>query len=134
MATYVQMRVASEAYAIPVERVVEVARLGTVTAVPGARPELLGVLSMRGHILPVVDLARVLGISRQGPPSQLLVAESGGLEAGFAIDEVTEVADMPEATADTESALLSGATLTAGNLIGVIDVPAVFGRLERARS
>jgi chemotaxis signal transduction protein len=134
MATYVQMQVASEAYAIPVERVVEVARLGTVTDVPGSRPELLGVLSIRGHILPVVDLAQVLGISRPGPPSQLLVAESGGLEAGFAIDEVTEVAEMPEATADTESELLSGATLTDGNLIGVIDVPAVFGQLERARS
>jgi chemotaxis signal transduction protein len=134
MATYVQMQVASEAYAIPVERVVEVARLGTVTAVPGSRPELLGVLSIRGHILPVVDLAQVLGISRPGPPSQLLVAESGGLEAGLAIDEVTEVAEMPEATADTESALLSGATLTDGTLVGVIDVPAVFGQLERARS
>lgn len=132
MTTYVQVRVASEAYAMPVEHVVEIARLGAITAVAGAPPELLGVLSIRGQILPVVDLARLLGLERPGRPRHLVVAESGGVPAGLAIDEVTEVGELPEPTAATESELLTGAVLTDGNLIGVIDVPAVFRRLERS--
>jgi len=77
---------------MPVENVLEVADLGQVRAVPGARPEVLGVRNRRGQILPVVDLARLLGIARPGPPSRLLVAEARGCQAGFAIDEVSWVA------------------------------------------
>lgn len=131
MTVYVRVRVASETYALPVEHVLEVARLGEVTAVPGARPEVIGLLSLRGRVLPVVDLARLLRISRREPPGQLLVAEWGGVRAGFAIDGVSEVGELPEPTAQTESDLLTGAVLTGGELIGVIDVPAVFARMRR---
>ena len=134
MTTYVRMRVAAEEYAIPVEHVIEVAPLGSVTAVPGARPEVLGVLSMRGCVLPVVDLARLLGLSGPEPPRQLLVAEHGGLAVGFAIDAVREVAELPPVTAEAETDLLTGATMTGSDLIGIIDVPALFSRIEGSGS
>ena len=76
MSVHVRLRVASEAYAIPVEHVLEIADLGQVRAVPGARPELLGVRNLRGQILPVSDLARLLEIPRTVPPGRLLVAEA----------------------------------------------------------
>jgi chemotaxis signal transduction protein len=132
MPVYVQLTVASEAYAMPVANVLEVAGLGPVRAVPGARPEVMGVRNMRGQILPVVDLARLLGIARTGPPGRLLVAEAGGCQAGFAIDEVGWVGDLADAAEDTESDMLAGAVLSEGDLIGVIDVPRVFGSLEGA--
>ena len=62
MRVYVRLRVAAETYAMPVEHVLEVAEIGLVRAVPRARPEMLGVWNLRGQILPVVDLAQLLGI------------------------------------------------------------------------
>lgn len=121
-----RLRVASEAYAVPVENVLQVALLGEVTAVPGAPPEMLGVLSLRGHILPVVSLAVLLGIPAKSPPARLLVAEEGGRQAGFAIDDVSQVGELDDPTEETESDLLAGATLTGNQLIGVLDVPRIF--------
>jgi purine-binding chemotaxis protein CheW len=130
---YVRLQVASEAYAMPVEHVLEVADLGDVTAVPGSRPEMLGVRNMRGQILPVVDLALLLGLPRAAPPGRLLVAQAGGHQAGFAIDEVSMVGDLADPAEETESDLLVGATLAGGDLVGVIDVPRVFASLEGTR-
>ena len=129
MAAYVQLRVAAETYAIPVEHALEVAELGELVVVPGARAELLGVRNLRGRILPVVDLAGLLGASRTEPAGKLLVTEADGEQAGLAIDDVSGVGELPEPTEDTASPLLRGAVLRDGELIGVLDVPALFRAL-----
>ena len=133
MGSYVRVRLAGEAYAMPVEHVLEAADLGYVRAVPGARPELLGVKSVRGQILPVVDLARMLGVPRTGPPGRLLVAEALGFRVGFAIDEVTGIGELGERNEDTESGVLAGATLSDGELVGFVDVLQVFESLDGTR-
>ena len=131
MSLYVRLRVASEDYAMPVEHVLQVAPLGDVTAVPGSPPQLLGVRNMRGQILPVVDLALLLRVPRTAPPTRLLVAEAGGRQAGFAIDQVSEVGELADPTEETDSDLLVGAALVGGDLIGIIDVTKVFAALEQ---
>lgn len=114
---------------MPVRYVLEVTDLGDVAAVPGSRPEMLGVRNVRGQILPVADLAMLLGIARTSPARRLLVAEAGGCQAGFTVDEVSDVGELDEPTEATESGLLVGATLADGELIGVIDVPRLFDSL-----
>ena len=64
MRSYVRLSLAAETYAVPVEHVLEAAELAQVRPVPGARPELLGVSNLRGQILPVADLAALLGAAR----------------------------------------------------------------------
>jgi chemotaxis signal transduction protein len=109
--------------------VLEVANLGEVTPVPGAPREILGVRNLRGKILPVVDLAALLGTRRTEPPGRLLVAESEGRQAGLAIDEVTEVGEFAGPAEEGESALLAGTMLEDGDLIGVLDMAAVLDAL-----
>ncbi len=145
MGSYVRMKVAAEAYAMPVEHVLEAAGLGRVRAVPGARRELLGIRTLRGQILPVVDLARLLGVHRTAPPTRLLVAEARGFRVGFAIDEVNGIGDLGDLAElgetgelgmpaeGAESGLLAGATLSDGELVGVLDVPRVFDSLDGTR-
>jgi len=129
MNAYVRFRVAGEAYAVSVSHVLEVANLGEVTPVPGARREVLGVRNLRGKILPVIDLAALLGTSRAAPPVRLLVAEADGRQAGLAIDEVTEVGELADPAGESESALLLGTMLDDGDLIGVLNMPAVIDAL-----
>jgi chemotaxis signal transduction protein len=128
---HVRMRIGTEMYAIPVENVLEVAELGDLAVVPGARPEALGVRNLRGQILPVFDLAALFGVQRPDVPQRLLVAESGGRRAGFAIDEVSDVGELPEPAEETESDLLVGAALAGDDLVGVVDVKRLFAALER---
>jgi chemotaxis signal transduction protein len=132
VSVHVRLRVAGEAYAVPVGSVLEVVGLGQVTAVPGARPELLGVLNLRGQILAVADLAPILGLRRIAPAVRMLVAQSAERQAGFVIDEVSEVGELSDPTEPTESAMLAGATLADGELIGVIDLDRVFDALMQS--
>lgn len=48
-------------YAIPAERSAEVVSLPPLTRVPGAPSHLLGVFAHRGEVVPVIDLATLLG-------------------------------------------------------------------------
>ena len=132
MSTYAQLRLATEAYAVPVANVVEIASLGDLAAVPGARPEILGVRNLRGQILPVIDLARILGLNAPASPRQLLVAESGSIQAGLAIDEVSHVRELPDPTEGAESDFLLGTLIHEGLLLAVIDVPRIFSSLQPA--
>jgi purine-binding chemotaxis protein CheW len=129
MTVYVRFRVADEAYAVSVLNVLEVASLGDVTPVPGAPIQILGVRNLRGKILPVIDLAALLGTRRSQPAGRLLVAESEGRQAGLAIDEVTEVSELADLAEETDSALLLGTMLDDGDLIGVLNLPAVMDAL-----
>jgi chemotaxis signal transduction protein len=127
---YVRLRIASETYAMPVGHVLAVADIGQIRAVPRARPELLGLWNRRGRILPVVDLAQLLGVTRTGPPHRVLIAEARGHQACFVIDEVSEIGELGDPAEETDSDLLAGATLAGGDLVGVIDVPRAFASLE----
>lgn len=130
MSTYVQFRVAGEAYAVPAVHVVEVAPVAELTRVPGTRPELAGIRNMRGRIVPVIDLAGLLGITRTAPPGRVLVAEAGDGRAGFEIDEVDAVRALAEPDTEADSRLLLGVRLDGGHLIGYLDLSRVFGELH----
>lgn len=51
----------SSLYAVPSETAAEVVNLPALTRVPGAPGHVLGVFAHRGEVLPVVDVARLLG-------------------------------------------------------------------------
>ena len=60
------------------------------TRVPGAKPWLLGIANVRGDLLPLIDLRRLLGndstpISRT---TRVLVYNADQTPAGFLVDEV----------------------------------------------
>jgi chemotaxis signal transduction protein len=112
---HVRLRIGREAYALPVENVLEVAELGELAQLPGSPAEVLGVRNLRGQILPVI------------------VAEQGGRRAGFAIDEVSDVGDLAEPDEETDSEFLVGAALDGDELVGIVDVARLFDVLERRR-
>jgi chemotaxis signal transduction protein len=127
VSVHVRFRVGEESFALPVEQVLEVAELGAVASVPGAPDCVLGVRNLRGQVLPVIDLAAVLGTRRaNGPAAKLVIAEDAGRRAGLAIDQVTDVSELSGATQQTESPFLFGSTLAEGELVGIVDIEVVF--------
>ncbi len=51
----------SSLYGVPADTASEVVTVPVLTRVPGAPAHLLGVFAHRGEVLPVVDLARLIG-------------------------------------------------------------------------
>ena len=129
MSVHVQVRVGAERYALPVQHVLEVADLGEVVAVPGAARHVVGMRNLRGRILPVVDLAALMGAAA-GRGERLVVTESADRLAGLVVDEVA-VADLPEAPQRPDAEVLAQAVLADGDLIGVLDVDQLFDQLQR---
>ena len=127
--TYVRARVGGEEYALSVDQVVEVDELGDVTPLPGAPSTFLGVRNLRGQVVPVVDLATVLGIDG-AECRRAMIVEGEGERVALAVTEVLDVGPLPEISEKTESELLRGAAIVDGTLVGVVDVPRVLGSLE----
>jgi purine-binding chemotaxis protein CheW len=129
---HVLVVVAGEHYALPVDSVSEVAEYGTVSPLPGAPAAVLGVRNLRGSVLPVLDLAAVFGVEREGSPQRVAVVEHDRVKAGLAVDAVVGVERLPEASEEVESPYLRGAALTGGALVGVVDVPLVLDSAQEA--
>ena len=126
---HVRLRVGRERYAVPIENVLEVAELGTLSAVPGAGGAVLGIRNLRGQVLPVFDLARVLAIAGDAPALRVVVTEYEGRQAGLAVDEVSDVGELAGDAEEAQAEYLTGAVLEDGQLVGIIDVERLFRSL-----
>jgi purine-binding chemotaxis protein CheW len=84
-------------HALPVEHVVEVLRMVAITPLAEAPPWLLGVIDLRGRVIPVVDMRRRLGMPQREPDlsTPILVVRSRSVTAGLVADEVVEVLALP---------------------------------------
>jgi chemotaxis signal transduction protein len=129
---YVRVRVGDEHHALPVADVVEVAEFGEVTAVPGAGAAIRGVQNLRGQVLPVVELARALGLDGDGELRRIVIVERGGRKAGLAVGSVESVEALPQAAEEVDSTHVAGAALVEGALVGVVDVGSLLDALEGA--
>jgi purine-binding chemotaxis protein CheW len=58
----------------------------TIVPVPGARPELLGIAGLRGEILPVFALARLLGRATAAEARWIALAGGGAARVGLAFE------------------------------------------------
>jgi purine-binding chemotaxis protein CheW len=127
---HVRLRIGSQSYALAVADVRAVATAGELTPVPGAPACVLGVRVLHGRLLPVMDLAPLLGIA-PGPVARVVVVPHGRRELGLAAAEVHDVAELPPGDAPPGSALLRDSVLAEGALVGVIDLPAALAALAR---
>lgn len=125
---HLRIRLGAEHYALGLEHVLEVLQFGEsdLTPVPGSAPAVLGLHNLRGEILTSLQLSQVLGTAGAGEPRHLVVVADGQRRAGLAVDELFDLAALPEATATTGSPFLLGGALVDGDLVGVVDVPAVL--------
>jgi purine-binding chemotaxis protein CheW len=131
---HVRVRSGGEDYALAVESVREIAKLGAITPVPGAPAEVLGVWNLRGDVMAVVDLATLLGLGREDEPGRIIVAEQGDLRAGLAVESVVDVGPLPETREPVDSELLSAAILIDHVPVGVVDVGAALGAVSLRRA
>lgn len=126
MSVHVRVRIAGEEYALPTSGVREVATFAGVTPIPGAPARILGAVNLRGQVVPVIDLAAALGLTAGDEPGRIVVAEAGGRQAGFAVEDVVDVGEVAESGEQPDAPLLSGTAMIDGDLVGIVDIDAVL--------
>ncbi|MGI6413147.1 MAG: chemotaxis protein CheW [Syntrophomonadaceae bacterium] len=89
----VAFRLGESTFAVDIMKVKEILKTQPVTKLPVSDPSLLGVIKVRGKIVPVVDSRAKLGIENtdMNDDSRLLLVEKTGTTVGMLVDEVTEV-------------------------------------------
>ncbi|NHQ86600.1 MULTISPECIES: chemotaxis protein [Iodobacter] len=80
-----------ENFAINVFKVREVMRTPEITKAPDMPPSIEGMVSLRGTLVPVIDLARYAGISTSTRPEIMIVSEYNGHTQGFLVEAVDTI-------------------------------------------
>jgi purine-binding chemotaxis protein CheW len=119
MGKYLTFLLAEEEYGIPIENVQEIIPLLPITRVPKAPDVVLGVINLRGKIVPVFDLHRKFAMPAQETTrlTCIVVVVVGGKEVGVVVDQVKEVLPIPDEEIRPPPAL--GADVPTQHLLGI---------------
>jgi len=95
---FLTFRVGTGIYGIEISYVTEIVAVAAITKIPGAKNYVLGIMNLRGQIVPVIDLSIRFG----GGPTQftyktcIINLTDGSSSLGLIADEVHEVLDISE--------------------------------------
>jgi purine-binding chemotaxis protein CheW len=122
-----------EEYALPIADVHEIIRYTEPRSVASSVGWIRGVISLRGKIVPVYDLAARLGEARDpdAPSQKIVIVEAGGRMAGVIVDDVTEVltvaCDSVEPVPPAAEASIEAIARVADRLIVLLSPAGLFG-------
>ena len=103
--------VAGHLFCLRLDDVERLLPLMHLQAVPEGPAYLLGLMNLRGAAVPVLDLARRLGLpdrSRYALDTPVLLTSLGGLRAGLVVDEVQGVQAIPRSALRGEALFRDG--------------------------
>lgn len=135
----IRFAAADRPLALPIDAVERLERVPSVTAVPRTPPWVLGVASLRGGIVTIVDLRRLL--TGEDPPGQaeprsLVIVQDGKRRMGVLS---TSLPDFERVRQDdqvkppvAEADVYEGAVERDHDLVGILDPLKLFDHVEKA--
>jgi chemotaxis signal transduction protein len=124
----------AEGFAVDLAHVRKVLRPSRIARVSGAAPEVLGLMNCQGEVLCVLDLRRLLSPGKASAPPEapdgkfIVVIKHGGKEAGFLVDAVRDVTDLPASSVHpvldsidpSRTRLFEGTVACGGTFVGLL--------------
>jgi len=138
---YLTFALGEERFAIPVDHVQEVVEFGQVTKVPNAPAYMLGIINLRGRVLPLLDTKLKLGLTAttvtQKSRIMILDIQTAGdknYQIGAMVDFAREVVeiddkeiqDAPEFENLKTTAPITGLVNNHGDITMIMDISKVF--------
>jgi purine-binding chemotaxis protein CheW len=134
--------VGEEEYGVDIVEIQEIIKVPAITVVPRAPACVLGIISLRGTVVPIADLRVLLGMERGGitRSSRILVLRGDGDPAGLLVDRVSSVVrfdreaiqPVPRTMQREASDLLQGVGRDGERMLIVLDLPAVISAMEHS--
>jgi len=89
----VSFNIGDEEFGVDILRVQEINRMTEFTRVPNAPEYVVGVINLRGKVIPIIDLRKRLGMTMKETTkdTRIIVVEISNRIIGFVVDSVNEV-------------------------------------------
>jgi len=89
----VSFTVSSQVYCLNIMSIREIRRWASVTTLPHAGAHVLGVINLRGSVIPVYDLSVHFGLGETvpSPRNVVIIADIGGESLGLLVESVSEI-------------------------------------------
>ena len=85
-------KIGNEEYGIDILQVQEILKVPKITKLPKSRSHIMGVIDLRGKVIPIIDLGKKFGIIADlSNSSRTIVVDIDGKRVGLAIDSVSHV-------------------------------------------
>lgn len=96
--TCIVFRIGSQKFCVDIEKVKEVSAGKDSIYVPGSPEYIIGVINLRGSIVPIINLAKKLKINSDVTNAQhpIIVTEMDELQLGFSVDDVVGIIHVKE--------------------------------------
>lgn len=125
-----------ERYGVDIERIREIIEYGQVTAVPMAPAHIRGVINLRGHVVPIVDIGSRLGLRSANIANRAcniiveMEVDGESVPLGFTVQSVEEVVDIEDAKIETAPAFgtevpsefIAGMGKVDGDFVTILDI------------
>ena len=130
-----------ETYGVDILRVQEIRGYSAVTKIPHAPPHVLGVLNLRGSIVPIVDLRMRFSLDRAEYTAVTVIivvavmSSAGRRDFGVVVDGVSDVVDVnteevkaaPDLGARSATDYLRGLVPVADRMVVLLDIDRLIG-------
>ena len=93
MLEIIAFRLNDQEFCVKTTTIREIRGWGAATPIPHAPPDVVGVMNLRGVVIPIIDLALKLGMKSIAPTerSAIVVAEINGVAMGLVVDSVSDI-------------------------------------------
>jgi purine-binding chemotaxis protein CheW len=112
----------------------------TLETIPHSPPEVIGVMNLRGTVIPIIDLAHKLGMksTTANERSAIVVAEVHNMVIGLVVDRVSDiltvqgnqVQPVPEVTASFDKSFAEGIIANENGMICFLNLARMFKERE----
>jgi len=137
----VGFRVAGQELAVPIAQVQEVLRAVPVTKLPTAPRHILGILNLRGRVVPMVNLAEIMDFSgERGERRFIIVCRCRGMLVGLMVEALSAMHQANgqdiewgvEARIGVASDLISGLLKVGDALVAILSVDSLFQKVLKS--
>jgi purine-binding chemotaxis protein CheW len=134
---YLAFVLAGDTYAVQIAFIAEILKPPPVTEVPRAPRDVIGVMSVRGRLVTVIDLRRRFRLNEQPPDrkTRILLVETGIEQIGLLVDEVLQVYRLADAEIEPAHVLggdqpahIAGIGRPEGALLILLDLKPILDR------
>lgn len=135
---FVTFYLGEEEYALPIAQVQEINRVIEITRVPNSPEHVMGVINLRGKIVPVIELKHRLKLDQTEitKESRIVVVEVGPKVLGLMVDRVSQVLniaseqieDPPEEVVQVDENYIKGVGKIDDRMIIMLDLGQIIER------
>ena len=119
-------KIGKEEYGLDILMVQEILKLPKITNLPKSKAYIMGVIDLRGKVLPIIDLSKRFGIesNKLTENSRAIVVNIGGKKVGLGIDSVSHLVKVNTNDIEPPPAVVKG--ISGRYIVGIAKVDEGF--------